>query len=675
MSLSMFGEDLLLLAFTFLFLGSVGVIFWSKKQQFARWITLFTGGLGSLFALLSSLWVLTTQRSIYIEGWNITPNLNMLIRMDQLSAIFVLVISLISFVSFIYGFGYTQKFIGKKRLDFMGALANSFVLMMIAVVTADHFITFLIAWESMSILSYLLVVTEYEYTPVQRAGYVYLVMTHIGTFFIILGFFYLYRWTGTQQISLLYEQAKQISDFYKNLLFFLFIIGFGTKAGIFPLHVWLPRAHPIAPSHISALMSGIMIKTALYGILRFLIQDFSFGETWWAWVIIILGILSAIYGVLFGVVEKDIKRYLAYSSSENMGLMWMILGVSMLLIQQQEWVWGIFAFTALLFHLLNHAVFKSLLFLGAGSIDYSIHTKNMNHMGGLIHRMPWTSIMVLIGVMGMAAIPPFNGFISEWMMLKSFIYLMSNSQTLYALVGLVLLAVLGMVGALTVAGVVNLFGLSFLGRPRSSHANEAQEVPLSMRWAMGILASLILILGLGSKWIGQWLFLHAQSLIFNGSIIRSKLPVLTLKDTAHSFTIQPLSLGVLLLIGLLLGYGLIHFFFHRPTVRISPTWGCGIQLDEKMEYTASSFTHPFLHIFKKVIPSSQMVQQGREGYFPHHVHYKLLVKQMLDVMIYRPILQGLLWLASKIKKIQNGNIQTYLTFMFVTLILFLLFVK
>ncbi len=282
--------------------------------------------------------------------------------MDHLSAFFVFLISFIGLMTTIYGFGYTEKFIRKHRLDWMGALANSFIGMMILVVTADHFVTFLLAWESMSILSYFLVVTENESPTVQRAGYIYLVMTHIGTLFIILGFLFLSKWTGVSQISQLFVHTQAISTYRANLLFILFLIGFGTKAGVFPLHVWLPRAHPIAPSHVSALMSGVMIKTALYGVLRFIVPLFSFGEVWWAWVIILFGVLSALFGVLFGVIDKNIKRYLAYSSSENMGLMWIMLGMSMWLYYDQNWSFSTFAFVTFLLHLLNHTVFKSLLF-------------------------------------------------------------------------------------------------------------------------------------------------------------------------------------------------------------------------------------------------------------------------------------------------------------------------
>jgi len=661
-------------AITFLLGSSVIALFLGKKIRLVRWTTLLGGTFGSALALTAALEVLLQKRELMVEGWNITPYMKILLRMDHISAFFVLIISIIGFLTTIYGFGYTKKFIGKHRLDWMGALANSFLAMMILVVTADHFVTFLLAWESMSILSYFLVVTENESQTVQRSGYIYLVMTHIGTLFIILAFLLLSKWTGVSQISQLFAHKPVISTYQANLLFIFFLIGFGTKAGVFPLHVWLPRAHPIAPSHISALMSGVMIKTALYGILRFIIPLFSFGEVWWAWVIILFGVLSALFGVLFGVIDKDMKRYLAYSSSENMGLLWIMLGVSLWLYHSQEWGFATFAFITFLLHLLNHTVFKSLLFLGAGSIDYAVHTKNMNQLGGLIRRMPYTSIAVLVGGMAMAAVPPFNGFVSEWMMMKTFFYMMTNQLNSMVIVGLVLVGVLGFVGALSAAGMVNLFGSSFLGKPRTRQAEVAKEVPWSMKIPMVILAGMILFMGMGSKVIVDWLYSISSSLIGVTHPVIEKVGA-GKSPLGQQSSISPLILGFVFLMVLSVVWVVVRLRFGKSKVQVSPTWGCGIELDSSMEYTATSFTYAILKIFKGITQPVQVYRTNGTRLHPRQIHYRVRVKSFLDMFMYRPVLHGLIWIASQFKKVQNGNIQTYLLLMFATLILFLMFVR
>lgn len=665
------GSQTFILALTFLFVSSVGVFFMGKNVKTVRLVTLLGGVSGNIFAFYSSIFVLFAKQPIILKAWPLKPDFQFILHMDALSAVFILMISFIGLIASWYGYGYTEKFVGKKRLDLMGALSNSFIAMMMIVITSDHFITFLIAWESMSILSYLLVVTDYEKPYVQRAGFIYIVMTHIGTLFIILGFFYLHQLTGTSQISQLFSYLSGVDFPGKDMIFIFFLIGFGTKAGIFPLHVWLPRAHPIAPSHISALMSGVMIKTALYGIIRFVIQIFSFGELWWAYLIILLGILSAVMGALFGVIEKDMKRYLAYSSSENMGLMWMMLGVAMIFIHKQEAVLGILSFSIVILHMFNHSIFKSLLFLGAGSIDYAAHTKNMNLLGGLIHRMPVTGIMVLFGVMGMAAVPPFNGFYSEWSMMRSFFNLYHINSTSLPLLGILLTISLGLVGALTVAGTVNLFGNSFLGKARSANATYAKEVSFHMLLPMAVLAILVVLFGLGATWLVKWLQDISGFILFS---FNQKAEVPLLHDLVV-YTVQPILLGAILLFIIFTTLLLTRWVYGRPMIKVSPTWGCGINLDRKMEYTASSYTHFILVFFSQILRPVQAHSEGHSHYFPKKIQFKIGAKSILDLIIYRPILQGLFWLAGQIKKVQNGNIQTYLLFMFVTLILFLMFAK
>jgi len=651
-------------ALALLFLSSGGVFFVRKSFILVRIITLFGGLIGSSLALFAAITVILTKKRLNLNLWQIKPGMDLIFHLDLLAAIFLFLIALISFFVSWYSFSYSKKYEGEKSLALLGALTNSFLATMLIVVTADNFLTFLLAWESMSILSYLLVITDYEKPYVLRAGFIYIVMTHVGTIFLFLAFFSLYHLTGINQISELTSIIPQ-DNMAKNLLFFLFLIGFGTKAGIFPLHVWLPRAHPVAPSNISALMSAVMIKTALYGLIRFIVVIMGINSWWWGFVISIFGILSAVVGGLFGVLEKDMKRYLAYSSAENMGLMWMVLGVGMILTYENNLVLASIAYTTMFLHLYNHAIFKSLLFLGAGTVDYATHTKNMNLLGGLLKLMPKTAIIMLIGLLGMAAIPPFNGFYSEWLMMKNYFSLLHVEVDYSPFLAVLLITSLGIVGALTLAGTVNLFGSSFLARPRSKKAKYAVEVDNGMLMPMGFLASLIIIVGLFAPSIVDYLHNLIDIALFKSREVQV---------VVNSYlTAKPLFyLGSIILVTFLT-YLIINLFYGRKKWQIVPTWGCGINLDEKMEYTASSFLHFNRQFFHPVVQSKQSTEKNHE-YFVKNLKLTLETESFLEMKVYRPVLHLLFWFSGQVKRLQSGNIQFYLLVMFIFLILFLMLI-
>ena len=321
------------------------------------------------------------------------PLLTFAIRLDPLAALFVLTISLVGLAASIYAFGYVTEFYGRASIAVLGSLFNGFLLAMILVVIADNGFFFLIVWELMSLLSYFLVVTEHEKAEVRYAGLFYLIMTHVGTAFIILAFLIFFQAGGSFSFEAFRHPEQPLSEGMRTLVFLMALIGFGTKAGIVPLHVWLPYAHPAAPSHISALMSGVMIKTAIYALVR-VYFDFLGGQFpwWWGFVVLVIGAVSALLGVMYALMEHDLKSLLAYHSVENIGII--LLGIGAGMIFQ---TYGLTEFAALgllagLYHTINHAMFKALLFLGAGSLLYATHTRNMEEYGGLLRRMPWTGI-------------------------------------------------------------------------------------------------------------------------------------------------------------------------------------------------------------------------------------------------------------------------------------------
>ena len=319
--------------------------------------------------------VLLTDRPILFKAWTIVFDVVLRFRVDGLSAFFLLVISIAASAVSIYSIGYVTEYYGKKPVGLLSSGLNIFLLSMIAVVTVDNGLTFLIAWELMSIISFFLVMFDHEKPDIQRSGYVYVVMTHFGTLFITLSFLTLFLFTKSLDFQTFAQLGTHLPSSVKSVIFLMALVGFGTKAGIVPLHVWLPRAHPAAPSHVSALMSAVMIKTAVYGLLRVIYDFLGGGEAWWGTVIIVLGSISALLGILFGLADNDMKRFLAYSSAENMGIIFMGLGASILFYSDHQPLMGALALTALLYHVLNHSVFKGLLFMGAGAVLYFTRTK------------------------------------------------------------------------------------------------------------------------------------------------------------------------------------------------------------------------------------------------------------------------------------------------------------
>ncbi|MBI2365237.1 MAG: hydrogenase 4 subunit B, partial [Deltaproteobacteria bacterium] len=334
---------------------------------------------------------------------------------DRLSTFFVVVIAVGAIPAALYALGYTREYTGKHSLAGMGIAFNVFIAAMILVALARNLLTFLALWELMSLASYFLVMTEHEREDTVRAGWIYFVMTHAGFAALFLGFLLLALATGTMDFADWGAAAAKLDPTSRNLIFVLLALGFGSKAGVIPLHVWLPRAHPAAPSHVSALMSGVMIKLGVYGLVRVAFDWLGTGPVWWGGAILVVGAVSAVLGVLYALVEHDLKRLLAYHSVENIGIIMLGLGGGMLFQLSHLPGLAALALVAGLYHTLNHAAFKSLLFMGAGAVLHATHTRNMEEMGGLIKRMPQTAALFLVGSVAIAALPPLNGFISEWL--------------------------------------------------------------------------------------------------------------------------------------------------------------------------------------------------------------------------------------------------------------------
>jgi hydrogenase-4 component B len=590
-------------------------------------------------------------------------------RGDALSGFFIIAISILTFSVSIYSIGYTNNV---KNQGLMGLLFNLFVLSMIAVVTSGNIITFLISWETMSVVSYFLVTLDRDKESA-KAGLVYAVMTHIGTAFIIVSFLLLYAYTGSMDFSGMKASSSGLPVWIKSLVFLLAVIGFGTKAGVIPLHTWLPRAHPAAPSNISSLMSGVMIKTGIYGIVRITVDVLGQGPEWWGIAVIVIGAVSAVLGVLYALMEHDIKRLLAYHSVENIGIILLGIGASMMFRSGGLYNLAAVALTAGLYHTLNHAVFKGLLFLGAGSVMHATHTKNMDNMGGLMKVMPYTGLFFLIGSVSISALPPFNGFVSEWLTFQSLLLGFSSHSITSKIVSPLGGAALALTGALAAACFVKAFGISFLGMARSDNAGKAKESSLSMIAGMAVLALLCLVLGV---------FPGTVSALLSPAVYGLTGAYGTVSTTAFLYveeTAAGLSPGLILIAMAVMSVATLAFVTvlgGKRKLSRGDSWDCGIRaLTPRMQYTATAFTKPIRMIFKKIyLPRRELrVSYIIKPFFVRSIKYSGEITPFFEKFFYEPATGFINRLAEKVRLLQSGSLHLYLGYILITLVLLLIF--
>ena len=606
------------------------------------------------------------------------PLLAFAVRLDTLASFFVLTISLVGLAASLYAIGYVTEFYGRASIALLGSLYNGFLLCLTVVVLADNAFFFLIVWELMSLFSYFLVVTEHEKRDVRYAGLFYLIMTHVGTAFIMLTFLIFFQASGSFSFEAFRHPEQPLPEGMRTLAFLLALIGFGTKAGIVPLHVWLPYAHPAAPSHISALMSGVMIKTAIYALVR-VYFDFFGGHFpwWWGFVVLVIGAVSALLGVMYALMEHDLKSLLAYHSVENIGII--LLGIGAGMIFQ---TYGLAEFAALgllagLYHTINHAVFKALLFFGAGSLLYATHTRNMEEYGGLLRRMPWTGAFFLIGAASIAALPPTNGFVSEWLVFQSLFLSFHLPSIFLKLILPLAAAMLALTGVLALACFAKAFGISFLALPRSTHARHAAEVPVSMRAAMALLALTCIVLGLAPMVVVP--LLDRVVTPFAKVSIESKVLALdgwALAPVNTDFSsLSPPALALLLVALSLLALGLVAVFGGFVKMRHYKTWGCGINLTPRMEYTATGFVQPIKRVFSTIYqPTVKLETEFLEEsqYFAKRRRFEFHIEPLFQKYLYDPVVAGFTTIAERLRVIQAGSLHLYLAYIFVTLIVLLL---
>lgn len=646
------------------FLFSASLISLLKRLNAAAYLSSIAG---SISFAIHGVYLLFTG-PVLLPGLKLSSIFEFSFGGDALSGFFILVISILSISVSLYSIGYTGN-LNKKVL--MGILFNLFILSMYGVILSHNIITFLILWETMSILSYFLVTFE-GYEKSAKAGLIYAVMTHIGTAFIIAIFLMLYEQTGSMDFSEIKRLSAQIPKNIRHLIFVFSIIGFGTKAGIIPLHTWLPRAHPAAPSNISSLMSGVMIKTGIYGLLRISMDVIGSGPEWWGITVLVIGAVSSVLGVMYALMEHDLKRLLAYHSVENIGIILLGIGASMLFKTHGLYSLSSIALIAGLYHVLNHALFKGLLFLSAGSVLHSIHTKDMEKMGGLIKLMPYTGLFFLIGSVSICALPPFNGFVSEWLTYQSLLLGFKVPSVTAKIILPLGGAALALTGALAAACFVKAFGISFLGMPRSKNAEGAREATFSMSLGMAIPAILCLILGIFPGTVSD--IIAPASFMITGSYVLPSYHGFIFVNESGAGLLPGFILSPMIVM-IITSIIFIYTVAGKKRIRYEDSWDCGIpSLTPRMQYSATAFTKPIRMIFKRIyLPRRELsVSYIVKPFFVKSIKYSGEITPFFERYLYEPGVGFIHRIAGKVRLLQSGSLHLYLGYILITLILLLI---
>ena len=592
------------------------------------------------------------------------PDLPFHLRLDPLSRVFLVLLGGASTGVSIFAAGYFRKGHGTAP-GVMGLQYHVFLASMGFVLLADDAYAFMVAWETMALSSYLLVTTQHGIPEIRSAGFLYLLIAHLGAISILLSFGILQG--GTWQFTFDAMRAAHLSPGWAAAAFGLALFGFGAKAGLLPTHVWLPEAHPAAPSPVSALMSGVMLKTAVYGVLRVTFDLIGEPVWWWGLVPVALGLATALFGVIFAAVQTDMKRLLAYSSIENIGVLFTGIGLAIVFHGVGMQSLATLALIAVLYHALNHAFMKSLLFVGTGAVLHATGERNLGRLGGLIHRMPWVAWLTLVGVLAIAGLPPLNGFVSEWLLLQSFLF---SHEVPHPFVNMLLpigAAIIALAFALAAYVMVKFYGVIFLGQPREANLANAQDASTFEKAGLVWLAVGCVLLGLfPTQVIGALGATTTQ-------LIGSAPPAATapwwmlapLPDREVSYA--PLVLLAVILLVLTATSMLVRLVYRRA-VRRAPAWDCGfVRIDARMQDSAEGFGQPIRHIFQAFFT----MERDLPSPFDRAPRYRVVVGDKIWRALYQPLGGLVQRVADSLAWLQQGRISAYLLYSFITLVVLL----
>jgi hydrogenase-4 component B len=588
---------------------------------------------------------------------------------DALSGFFLLVLAILGMAVAVYSLGYFARS-SPGRTAFVGAAFSVLLASVEMVFLADGVIGFLLAWEIMTLATTALVATEHEHAQTRRAAFLFLALSHVGTGGLVTGFFLLASGRASLAFADILGPAAAATPF-RDAVFLLFLAGFGVKAGMIPLHVWLPEAHPAAPSPISAFMSGILIKTGIYGIFRVCVAGLGVPPLAWGGLVLAVGAVSMVLGVLYALMQHDLKRLLAYHSIENIGIILVAAGVGMISLSIGQPGLAVLALAASLLHVLNHALFKGLLFLGAGGVVAATGTRQIEHMGGLARRMPWTAGLFLLGAMAISGLPFLNGFVSEWLVFQSLLLgFHTSGDTFVRLAFPVGGALLGLTTALAAACFVKAFGITFLALPRGEGAAGARESGALMLAPQASLALACVAIGLFPGPVVSLLARLAGGLVGAPPGPGPVTDLGRIAPTPGAFDGLSLPLAALALVAAL---GLAALLAARAAFarRSAPTWGCGGELTAEAEYTATAFSKPIMLIFGAIYrPTREVSTLEAAPYYAREVRYRAEVEPTFERFVYRPLTRGVLGLAERMRILQAGSLHAYLGYV-MALVLFL----
>lgn len=609
--------------------------------------------LGSLLGLTAAIGVLLTGNADVLSlSWPM-PGGGLHVEIDVLSAFFLLPVFGLSALTGLYGRSYLAS--GKPCAALSWFHLNLLTAAMALVVVARNGLLFLLAWEIMALAPFFLVIFDDRRESTRHAAWIYLAATHLGTTPLLVMFVLLGNLAGSSDFGS-YGALLRGNPGLSSAVFLLALIGFGSKAGAVPAHVWLPEAHPAAPSHASALMSGAMIKVGIYGLVRILTL-LGAPPPWRGWMLLAVGAASGVLGVLYALAQHDLKRLLAYHSVENIGII--LIGIGMGVLGPLVAL----GFAAGLLHVVNHSIFKGLLFLGAGSVQHAAHTIELEELGGLLKRMPWTGTCFLIGSAAIIGLPLLNGFISEFLLVYSGYVGLLQPATAIAAAGLITLVVMGLIGGLAAACFAKAFGVVFLGAPRSDEAGHAHESAPTMLIAMVVLAALCVTIGFAGALVVSVLTVVVAA--------ASGLPAteirMALNPACGSLTITTALFAALVVLSALL-WMIRTWRLARAGVRRAPVWGCGFRHPTvRMQYTASSFAQPLVTQFRLLIANREAVA-APEGYFPAAASYASDSGDPFLRLLFAPTFRWFRRLASRLNVIQHGHIHVYVLYVAATLI-------
>ncbi|WP_319549911.1 proton-conducting transporter membrane subunit [Desulfogranum marinum] len=650
--------DTFLLSLTVLLAGGLFALLTCKLFSLmkAGYITITAVGcMIGLYAIIGPLQ--GTEVTTYSISWLQIFTLSFSI--DPLSAFFLIPIFAICPLAVLYSFHYMDKAEQRLRIGVNFFFLTFLIIGMALVATADNIISFALVWEIMSLSSFLLVIYDYHEKETRKAGYIYFIFAQAGAMFIFASIALAYSYTGSYSFSTFAVIPANI----KVIVFFLALVGFGSKAGMFPLQMWLPHAHPAAPSNISAMMSGVMIKMGIYGIIRFYAilnaTELVFGE-----MVLTFGMVSGILGVVYALGKNDLKKLLAYSSVENIGIILIGAGIGMIGLSSGNMAMASFGFAGSLLHVLNHSIFKSLLFLGAGIVLKKTGVRQIDQLGGILKRMPKTGSAFLTGSISISGLPPFNGFVSEFLIYYGAFQglLLDGSPFIFTMLAILSLSIIGGLAATCFTKVV---GIVFLGEPRTAKAADAQEAGITITIPMTIMAVSCLVIGIFPTPFVQTAFMALKSIKPLVPVGAEEVAVLTgnLAIAARIF------LAVFLFSMLLR-----KVLYLRKEITHNPTWGCGFtQGTTRIQYTGTSYAMSVVDFFRPFVRVKTRYS-GIKRIFPRQTTYNTSVEDISEIALVDHLAIPFLYFMRKLRWIQHGHIQLYIGYIIVAIVALLLFV-